>query len=61
MSLFSDIKNRSAFFGEQELTCYPKDNVELVAGSYLLQGDSSTKFGQRRSNDEVYMKVKYSF
>ena len=58
---FSDFKNRSAFFGGPEVTYYPKDNVELVAGSFLLGGDSSTQFGQFRSNDEIYLKVKYSF
>jgi len=58
---FSDLKNRSAFFGGPEITYYPKDNVELVAGSFLLGGDSSTQFGQFRSNDEIYIKVKYSF
>jgi hypothetical protein len=58
---FSDFKNRSAFFGGPEVTYYPKDNVELVTGSFLLGGDSSTQFGQFGSNDEIYIKVKYSF
>ena len=58
---FDDIENRSAYFGGPELTYYPKDNVELVAGSFLLSGDSSTQFGQFKKNDEIYFKVKYSF
>jgi hypothetical protein len=61
VSDFSDFENRSAFFGGPEVTYYPKDNVELVAGSFLLGGGSSTQFGQFRSNDEIYTKVKYSF
>jgi len=58
---FDDIENRSAYFGGPELTYYPKDNIELVAGSFLLAGDSSTQFGQFKENDEIYFKVKYSF
>jgi len=58
---FDDIENRSAYFGGPELTYYPKDNVELAAGSFLLAGDSSTQFGQFKENDEIYFKVKYSF
>ena len=58
---FSDIENRSAFFGGPEFTYYPKDNVEIVTGSFLLGGDSSTQFGQFKNNDEIYLKMKYSF
>ncbi len=58
---FADFKNRSAFFGGPEVTYYPKDNVELVTGSFLLGGDSSTQFGQFKDNDEIYVKVKYFF
>ncbi|MEA2031077.1 MAG: hypothetical protein U9N55_05735 [candidate division Zixibacteria bacterium] len=58
---FSDFKDHSAFFGGPEVTYYPRDNVELIAGSFLLEGDTSTQFGQFKSNDEIYIKVKYSF
>ncbi|OQX92793.1 MAG: hypothetical protein B6D58_01230 [candidate division Zixibacteria bacterium 4484_95] len=58
---FDDIENRSAYFGGPELTYYPKDNIELITGSFLLAGDSSTQFGQFKENDEIYFKVKYSF
>jgi hypothetical protein len=58
---FSNLGEHSAFFGGPEITYYPKDNVELVIGSFLLDGGISTQFGQFRGNDEIYLKAKYSF
>lgn len=58
---FGDIANCSAFFGGPEMTYCPTDGVEIVAGALFLYGDSSTQFGQFSANDEVYLKVKYSF
>ncbi len=58
---FGDVANRSAFFGGPEVTYYPTDSAEIAAGALLLEGDSSTQFGQFSDNDEVYIKVKYSF
>jgi hypothetical protein len=58
---FGDVANRSAFFGGPELTYYPTDSAEIAAGALLLEGDSSTQFGQFSDNDEAYVKVRYSF
>ncbi|MCK4681306.1 hypothetical protein KAT82_09270, partial [bacterium] len=58
---FGDVANRSAFFGGPELTYYPTDSAEITAGALLLEGDPSTQFGQFSDNDEVYVKVRYSF
>jgi hypothetical protein len=58
---FEDVANRSAFFGGPEITYYPTDSTEIAAGALLLEGDSSTQFGQFSDNDEIYIKVKYSF
>ncbi len=58
---FEDVANRSAIFGGPELTYRPTDNAEIVAGALLLEGDSSTQFGQFSDNDEVYVKAGYSF
>jgi len=58
---FDDIGNRSAFFGGPELTYHHADNIEIVLGALLLEGNSSTQFGQFSNNDEIYFKVKYSF
>ncbi len=58
---FGDVANRSAFFGGPEITYYPTDSAEIAAGALLLEGDSSTQFGQFSDNDEIYIKVKYSF
>jgi len=58
---FGDVANRSAFFGGPEVTYYPTDSAEIAAGALLLEGDSSTQFGQFSDNDEIYVKVKYSF
>ncbi len=58
---FDDIGNHSAYFGGPELTYYPVDNVEIVMGGLLLEGNSSTQFGQFSKNDEIYIQVNYSF
>ncbi len=58
---FGDVANRSAYFGGPEVTYYPTDGAEITAGALLLEGDSSTQFGQFSDNDEVYVKVRYSF
>ena len=58
---FGDVANRSAFFGGPEVTYYPTDNAEIAAGGLLLQGNSSTQFGRFSANDEIYLKLKYSF
>jgi len=58
---FDDIENHSAYFGGPELTYYPVDNIEIILGGLLLEGDYSTQFGQFSRNDETYFKVKYSF
>ena len=58
---FDDLRNRSAFFGGPELIYYPTDNIEIILGGLLLDGSSSTQFGQFSNNDEIYFKVKYSF
>ena len=58
---FDDIGNCSAFFGGPELTYYPSDNVEITIGGLLLDGNSSTQFGQFSRNDEVYFKVRFYF
>ena len=58
---FGDVANRSALFGGPEITYYPTDGAEVTAGALFLEGDSSTQFGQFSDNDEVYIKIKYSF
>jgi hypothetical protein len=56
-----DIKNNIAFALGPELAYYPMDNAEMVLGTYIIDGKNSTTFGRVKNNDEVYIKVKYSF
>ncbi len=56
-----DIKGRSAYFGGPQVTYAPVDGLEMILGSLLLAGDTSTQFGQFNENDMVYCQVEYSF
>jgi len=58
---FGDIKNNYAYVFNPVLAYYPIDNAEILVGAYIIDGKSSTTFGRVKKNDEVYVKVKYSF
>jgi len=58
---FKNIKNNYALIYSPEIAYYPVDNAEIIVGARYLEGKSSTAFGRVRDNDEVYLKMKYSF
>jgi hypothetical protein len=58
---FSDIKNNYALIFVPEVTYFPFDNAEINFGFRILEGKETTTFGGVKDNDEVYLRVKYSF
>ncbi|GAJ10477.1 unnamed protein product, partial [marine sediment metagenome] len=44
-----------------EMVYCPSNAIEIRLGSYLIEGEQDSKFGQFRENDEIYLKFKYSF
>ncbi len=58
---FSDIGSNYALVYAPEVSYRPMDNAELSLGTRLIEGSDNTVFGQLKENDEIYVKVKYSF
>jgi len=58
---FGDIKNNYAVLFAPEITYYPTDNAEILLGAHIIEGKNTTAFGRVKDNDEVYLKIKYSF
>jgi len=58
---FSEIKDNYAILYGPEITYYPVDNAEIIIGGHIIEGKSTTVFGRVKKNDEVYVKVRYSF
>ncbi len=58
---FKHFKENYAWFYAPEVSYKPVDNAEFILGAHLLDGASSTSFGKVNKNDEIYLKLKYSF
>jgi len=58
---YKDFKNNFAWIYMPEISYNPIDNVSLIVGAHLLDGSPSTSFGKVTKNDDVYLKLKYSF
>jgi hypothetical protein len=58
---FQDISRHYAFIFNPELSYIPVDNAEVKIGFRLLEGKKGTVFGQLKENDEVYLRVRYTF
>jgi hypothetical protein len=58
---FGDIKNNYALFLGPSITYYPFDNAEINLGLSIIEGKKTTTFGGVKDNDELYLRVKYSF
>ncbi len=58
---FGDIKNNYAVLFAPGITYYPTDNAEIQFGVRIIEGKNTTAFGRVKDNDEVYLKIKYSF
>ncbi|HOY32339.1 MAG TPA: hypothetical protein PKW80_10705 [Bacteroidales bacterium] len=44
-----------------EISYKPVDNAELILGAHLLDGNRTTSFGKVTRNDDIFLKLKYSF
>jgi hypothetical protein len=44
-----------------EVSYFPYDNAEINFGFRILEGEKGTTFGRVKDNDEVYLRVRYSF
>lgn len=58
---FNDIENNLGYIATPELTLKPADSIEIVLGTFLLDGKKNTLFGQWKDHDQVYLKVKVDF
>ena len=58
---FNDIKKNLGYIATPELTLKPADSIEIVLGTFLLDGKKNTLFGQWKDHDQVYLKVKVDF
>lgn len=58
---FDDLDNNYALLFNPEMTYDPADNSEIVIGGHIIDGKETTAFGRVKDNDDVYLKVKYSF
>ncbi|MGB9720517.1 MAG: hypothetical protein ACPL28_03425 [bacterium] len=58
---FSDFKNNYAVVYAPEISYKPFENCELCLGLRVIEGKETTNFGRLKNNDEVFLKVKYSF
>ncbi len=58
---YGDIANSYAVLYGPELAYRPVDNAEILIGAHIIEGKANTAFGRMKDNDEVYLKVKYSF
>ncbi|MCK4322393.1 hypothetical protein KAX08_07755 [candidate division WOR-3 bacterium] len=58
---FSDFKNNYAYIFTPEIVYRPLDNSAIKIGAMIIEGTYNTTFGSVKENDEVYLKVNYSF
>ena len=58
---FKDFKNNYALILMPEIAYYPVDNAEVTLGLRWIEGKDTTTFGRVKDNDELYIRVKYSF
>ena len=58
---YKNLKNNLAWIYMPEISYKPVDNAELILGAHLLDGTPTTSFGKVTKNDDIYLKLKYSF
>jgi hypothetical protein len=58
---FSKIADNYAVMGQPQIAWYPIDNAEIVLGARIIDGKEGTYFGKVKNEDEVFVRVKYSF
>jgi hypothetical protein len=55
------IRDNFAVIYMPEVSYIPIDNAEITVGARIIDGTQSTSFGRVMDNDQVYIKLKYSF
>lgn len=58
---WDEIDTNYGVVGIPEITYRPADNVELILGAYIIEGEGSNMFSQIDDQDQVYFKTKVSF
>jgi hypothetical protein len=58
---WSNITGNYALLYLPEISYVPVDNAEMVLGCRIIDGKSTTGFGKVAGNDELFVRLKYSF
>ncbi|MCK4694146.1 MAG: hypothetical protein KAT74_00215 [Candidatus Cloacimonetes bacterium] len=58
---WDDYENNYGLVINPELSFLPYDNIEMILGTYILDGKGDNMFSSLKDNDEVYFKAKVSF
>jgi hypothetical protein len=58
---WNNIKNNYGFVISPTIYYYPSNNIELVLGSYILDGRGSNIFGSIKNLDELVFRLKVNF
>jgi len=58
---FKEVENNYALIFSPEIVYYPVDNAEIILGVRWIEGKEITTFGKVKDNDELFVRVKYSF
>ncbi|MFA5194875.1 MAG: hypothetical protein WC401_03650 [Bacteroidales bacterium] len=58
---YKKINSNFAWIYMPEISYKPMDNAELILGAHLLDGSPTTSFGKVTKNDDIYLKLRYSF
>jgi hypothetical protein len=58
---WDEIDTNYGVVGIPEVTYRPTDNIELILGAYILEGEGSNMFGQIKDQDQIYFKAQVTF
>jgi hypothetical protein len=58
---WGDFKNNYAVMYMPEMSYKPVDNCEIVLGAHIIDGKGTTSFGKVHKNDDIFIRLKYSF
>jgi len=58
---YDDIENNYALILSPQISIFPVDNSEIILGARWIDGNDATGFAKVKENDELYLKIKYSF
>jgi len=58
---FTEIEDNYAYIFSPEIAYQPLDNISMKIGGLFIDGKDGTTLSRVAENDEVYLKVNYSF